>query len=139
MSRIRSRDTKPELALRRALHQLGVRYRLEGANLPGKPDLVFPRFKAVAFVHGCFWHRHSGCNVAATPKSNTEFWGKKFERNIERDRRVTSELEALGWRVLVAWECELSSKSRLALTAARLASDITGVTAEERCRPKPFR
>ncbi|WP_322597456.1 MULTISPECIES: DNA mismatch endonuclease Vsr [unclassified Methylobacterium] len=124
MSRIRSRDTKPELLLRRSLHALGLRYRLGGAGLPGKPDLVFPRYRTVIFVHGCFWHRHSGCRVATTPKSNTAFWTHKFERNVARDAEAARRLAALGWQVLVAWECEIVTKSRLGATAQRLAHKI---------------
>jgi DNA mismatch endonuclease (patch repair protein) len=125
MSRIRSRDTKPELVLRKALHALGLRYRL-GSRLPGKPDLVFPRYKAVVFVHGCFWHRHEGCKVATTPKSNTDFWTEKFGRNVARDARVTRELEEAGWRVFVAWECDLAGKVRPAAFAEALAGSIRG-------------
>lgn len=124
MARIRSRDTKPELLLRRALHAAGFRYRLGGAGLPGKPDIVLPRRRTVIFVHGCFWHRHPGCNVATTPKSNTSFWIDKFERNTARDRRVIAELEAQGWKVLVAWECDVTAKSRLGLLVERLAAEI---------------
>lgn len=127
MGRIKSRDTKPEIILRQALHRLGLRFRLGGAGLPGRPDIVFPRRRAVVFVHGCFWHRHANCNIASTPKSNVEFWEGKFERNVARDRRVTRELNALGWRVFVAWECELSAKSRLQPTAVRLAAQICEV------------
>ncbi|QKK17408.1 very short patch repair endonuclease [Rhizobium indicum] len=124
MSSIRSKDTKPEISLRKAVHQLGLRYRLGGAGLPGKPDLVFSRHKSVVFVHGCFWHRHLECNVASNPKSNPDFWNAKFERNVNRDRRVTSELEALGWRVIVVWECQVSARSRLGPTALQLAKQI---------------
>lgn len=131
MSRIRSENTKPEIALRRALHRLGLRYRLGGSGLPGRPDLVFPRHKAVVFVHGCFWHRHAGCKVASTPKSNSDFWSAKFQKNVERDSAVSSELKALGWKVLVVWECELSAKSRLEPTAVRLAEEISGSTWNE--------
>lgn len=126
MARIRSRDTVPELILRRALHKAGLRFRLGGAGLPGKPDIVLPRFKVAIFVHGCFWHRHQGCKVASTPKSNTEFWLEKFDRNVTRDRKVVGELEELGWKVLVAWECELSAKSRVGETVGRLIEDILG-------------
>jgi DNA mismatch endonuclease (patch repair protein) len=126
MGRIRSRDTKPEIALRRALHQMGLRFRLGGAGLPGRPDIVLPRHRAIIFVHGCFWHRHHGCKVASTPKSNTTFWVGKFVKNVARDDRVTRELKATGWRVFVAWECELSAKSRLGATATRLAAQIRG-------------
>src|SRR5687767_4934683 len=87
MARIRSTNTSPELALRRALHQLGLRFRLHTAGLPGKPDLAFPRHKAVVLVHGCFWHRHHGCKIATTPKSNTAYWQEKFDRNVARDAR----------------------------------------------------
>ncbi|PXX98296.1 very short patch repair endonuclease [Halomonas sp. LBP4] len=124
MSSIKSKDTKPELALRKVLHRLGLRYRLDGAGLPGKPDLVFPRHRAVVFVHGCFWHRHAGCKIATTPKSNTSFWVEKFKKNMERDARVSVELEEFGWRVFVAWECELNSIKKAELTGERLAKMI---------------
>lgn len=124
MSRIRGKDTRPELALRKALHRLGLRYRLHGAGLPGKPDLVFPRYKAVVFVHGCFWHRHPGCSIATTPKSNTPFWMEKFEKNVARDARVTKQLEEQGWRILVAWECELSTPAKATKMGEGLASRI---------------
>ncbi|RPV49028.1 very short patch repair endonuclease [Pseudomonas aeruginosa] len=124
MSRIRGKDTQPELALRKVLHKLGLRYRLHGAALPGKPDLVFPRYRTVVFVHGCFWHRHAGCNIASTPKSNTPFWLEKFEKNIARDARVAAQLEADGWRVLVVWECELASMAKTQATGKRLLTLI---------------
>lgn len=128
MSRIRGKDSKPELALRWVLHRKGLRYRLHSKDLPGKPDLVFPRHKAVVFVHGCFWHRHAGCKIATTPKSNTPFWVDKFEKNMARDSRVGAELERLGWRVFVIWECELAP-SKVEATAERLASAIRGKAA----------
>ncbi|UYK83210.1 DNA mismatch endonuclease Vsr [Xanthomonas sacchari] len=124
MSRIRGKDTKPELTLRKALHRLGLRYRLHGARLPGKPDLVFPRYKTVVFVHGCFWHRHAGCSIATTPKSNTAFWLEKFGKNTDRDKRVMAQLEEQGWKVLVAWECELATPAKALQTAERLAAAI---------------
>lgn len=120
MSRIRGRDTKPELMLRRALHATGLRYRLNAADLPGKPDLVFPRWSAVVFVHGCFWHQHGGCKIANVPKSNTEFWLHKFAVNTRRDARVTKELRTLGWRVMVVWECQLSTDANLRATVGRV-------------------
>lgn len=123
MSRIRGKDSQPELALRRVLHRLGLRYRLHAKELPGKPDLVFPRHKAVVFVHGCFWHRHEGCNIATTPKSNTPFWVEKFEKNVARDSRVAATLRDLGWRVFVVWECELSP-SKAEATGSALAAMI---------------
>lgn len=94
--------------------------------MPGKPDIVLPRHRTVIFVHGCFWHRHPGCNVATTPKSNTSFWVDKFERNTMRDQRVIAELQALGWKVLVAWECELTAKRRLGPLVEGLAVEIRG-------------
>jgi len=120
MSRIQGKNTAPELALRKVLHRLGLRYRLHRAGLPGSPDLVFPRYKAVVFVHGCFWHRHAGCTIATTPKSNTAFWLEKFEKNVARDTRVTAQLEEQGWRVFVVWECEVSSPGRAISTGEEL-------------------
>lgn len=107
MSRIGPKDTNPELVLRRALHARGFRYRLHRQGLPGRPDLVFPRYRAVIFVHGCFWHRHPGCPKATTPATRTEFWQRKFAGNVERDERNVRYLEADGWRVMIVWECEL--------------------------------
>lgn len=124
MSRIRGKDTKPELALRKVLHGLGFRYRLNVPNLPGKPDIVFPRYKTVVFVHGCFWHRHPGCKIATTPKSNTEFWIQKFEKNKERDARARKALEESGWRVLVVWECEVDSMKKALETGKRIGDRI---------------
>jgi DNA mismatch endonuclease (patch repair protein) len=121
MARIRGKNTSPEIALRKALHALGLRFRLHCPSLPGKPDLVFPKYKAIVFVHGCFWHRHTGCKIATTPKSNTDFWLDKFDKNVARDTRVTQLLRDLGWRVFVVWECELSSTSRAKETAVELA------------------
>ena len=110
MSGIRAKDTRPELILRRALHALGFRYRLHVRNLPGKPDLVFPKYRAIIQVHGCFWHRH-GCSKTTNPTSNSEFWHAKFARNVERDREIERQLRELGWSVGTVWECELSKKS----------------------------
>jgi DNA mismatch endonuclease, patch repair protein len=117
MSRIRGRDTAPELMVRRGLHRQGLRFRLQ-ARLPGRPDLVFPRHRTVLFVHGCFWHRHEGCSQATTPSSNKEFWSKKFSENIERDIRVKRQLEKIGWRVIVVWSCELGDMDFGSLAAA---------------------
>lgn len=114
MAGIRGKDTKPELSVRKYLHRAGLRYHLHG-ELPGKPDLVFPKFRTVVFVHGCFWHRHEGCRYATTPANNAAFWRKKFENNVRRDRRVQKELSELGWRVLVTWACELSGDRLRAL------------------------
>ena len=113
MSRIRSRDTKPELAVRRAAYALGCRYRLHRRDLPGSPDLVFPGRRKVVFVHGCYWHRHPGCRLAYQPKSNTEFWTTKFERNVERDRAAETRLRELGWEVMTVWECQTAAANHL--------------------------
>lgn len=114
MSRIRGKDSKPELLVRRWLHARGIRYRLHDASLPGRPDLVLRRYNAVILVHGCFWHRHPGCLLAYEPKTNVSFWTEKFRRNIERDSRVCRELQEAGWRILVIWECGLRERKALA-------------------------
>ena len=106
MSRVSSRDTLPEMRIRRAAHALGLRYRLYRKDLPGNPDLIFPKHRVALFVHGCFWHRHLGCMKASTPKSRTEFWNAKFDANVARDRRSFDALIVMGWRVEVIWECE---------------------------------
>lgn len=111
MSRIKGRDTKPELIVRRIAHGLGFRFRLHRRDLPGSPDLVFPRYRSVVFVHGCFWHRHDGCRYAYRPKSSIPFWTKKFEENVARDARNKRALRDLGWRVLVIWECEAKDQA----------------------------
>jgi len=108
MSLIRGAGSVPEMKLRRLVHRMGFRYRLHVKELPGKPDLVFPARNAVIFMHGCFWHRHEGCRLARLPKSKLEFWKPKLEANKERDLRNQYQLESLGWRVLVIWECEMA-------------------------------
>jgi DNA mismatch endonuclease (patch repair protein) len=110
MSRIQGKNTKPELLLRSLLHRAGYRFRLHVPNLPGKPDIVLPRYRTVIFVHGCFWHRHEGCANATMPKSRTEFWAEKFAKTIERDQQKQRQLEEIGWKVLTVWECELKSE-----------------------------
>lgn len=112
MSRIRSRDTVPELLVRSALHRAGYRFRLHSKDLPGRPDIVLPKYHTVVFVHGCFWHRHKGCRFAYTPKSRVAFWNNKFRSNIERDRRKSKALRKLGWRVITVWECQATSLER---------------------------
>ncbi|WP_435307301.1 very short patch repair endonuclease [Pseudomonas chlororaphis] len=113
MGRIRARDTKPELAVRSQCHSMGLRFRLHRKDLPGSPDLVFPKHRLCLFVHGCFWHRHHGCQYAYTPKSRLEFWLPKLARNTERDKENEAALVALGWRVMVVWECETRNKQAL--------------------------
>lgn len=113
MAKIRGKNTRPELAVRRAAHALGLRFRLHRRDLPGTPDLVFPRRRIALFVHGCFWHRHPGCGFAYTPKSRVEFWQAKFDGNVERDKRKQADLAAAGWRVVVVWECETREQDGL--------------------------
>lgn len=113
MSRIRGKNTKPEIAFRAIVHSLGYRYRLHRRDLPGTPDLVFPGRKSVIFVNGCFWHRHPGCANCTMPKTRFEFWQEKFAKNVARDRKAVAELERLGWRVLIVWECELRDEQAL--------------------------
>lgn len=120
MSRIKGKDTKIELEVRHGLHALGFRYRLGGADLPGRPDIVLPKYHTVVFVHGCFWHRHS-CHLFRLPATRQEFWQAKINANAERDRRKEAELIAMGWRVETIWECQLRGLS----TDARRAVIIT--------------
>ena len=111
MSQIRARNTTPEIVLRKALFAHGYRYRLHRRDLPGTPDLVFPRFRAVVFVNGCFWHGH-GCHLFVLPKQNRTFWKKKIDINQDRDKRAEADLRNLGWRVLTIWECALRGRQR---------------------------
>ncbi len=113
MSHVKGRDTTPEKRVRSLLHSMGYRFRLQRADLPGKPDIVLPKFKTVIFVNGCFWHRHPGCKRATLPKSNAEFWRQKLEKNVARDRRNIQTLKDLGWYVLIIWECELKDTRTL--------------------------
>ena len=113
MSHVKGRDTTPEKRVRSLLHSMGYRFRLQRADLPGKPDIVLPKFKTVIFVNGCFWHRHPGCKRATLPKSNAEFWRQKLEKNVARDLRNIQTLKDLGWYVLIIWECELKDTMTL--------------------------
>lgn len=113
MSRIRSRDTKPEKIVRSELHKLGYRFRLHGRKLFGKPDIVLTKYKTVIFVHGCFWHRHKGCKYAYSPKTRIKFWKKKFHDNVLRDRKVAKILKKEGWKVVVIWEDETRERDSL--------------------------
>ena len=125
MGRVRSADTAPELAVRRLAHALGFRFRLQRRDLPGTPDLTFPRLRAVVFVHGCFWHRHACRRGRAEPATRPAFWRRKFAANIARDRRVVRALRRMGWRVLIVWECE-TSRARHAGLRSRLRRFLTG-------------
>ncbi len=113
MSQVKSKDTKPEIRVRSLLHAMGFRFRLQRKDLPGRPDVTLPKYKAVVFVHGCFWHRHPGCKKTTTPATRVEFWQEKFRKNVERDARNQVDLERLGWTVLVVWECELRDEEAL--------------------------
>jgi len=113
MSRIRAKDTMPELIVRRELHRRGFRFRLHRRDLPGCPDIVLPKHRQVIFVNGCFWHRHDGCSLAAIPKSNQAFWQEKFQKTVERDKRTRKELKDAGWSVHVVWECDAVESERL--------------------------
>lgn len=115
MSGIKGKHTRPELLVRSGLHRRGFRYRLHPRDLPGRPDLVLPKYGAVIFVHGCFWHRHPKCRYATTPATRQAFWQEKFEANIQRDRRDQAALRQAGWRVFVVWECALRHDSENAL------------------------
>lgn len=123
MAAIHSASTKPELKLRHTLWRLGFRYRVNDKNLPGKPDIVFPKHHTVIFVHGCFWHGHKGCPYYTVPKTNTDFWVAKVARNQERDQEVWRQLEAKGWEVVIVWECELK-KNRFEDTIKRVEKEI---------------
>jgi DNA mismatch endonuclease (patch repair protein) len=120
MSRIKCRDTNPELVVRSILHQLGYRFRLHSKTLPGRPDIVLPKWRRVILVHGCFWHRHPGCKFAYTPKSRIKFWTTKFLQNVERDRFIAGKLRRMGWKVTIVWECQVQKPEHLALKLDRL-------------------
>lgn len=122
MSRVKGKNTKPEILVRRALHALGYRFRLHRGDLPGRPDIVLPKHKTVIFVHGCFWHRHPGCAKASTPKTRIDFWQDKFAANVARDSRNLDALREAGWQAIVVWECETKNPTAL---ASRLTRSIT--------------
>jgi DNA mismatch endonuclease (patch repair protein) len=114
MSRVRSKNTKPEVLVRSILHRLGIRFRLNGKGFSGNPDIVLKKYKTVIFVNGCFWHRHKNCGKGALPKTNTEFWRNKLNRNVSRDKINLANIAASGWNAVVVWECELKDKEKLA-------------------------
>ncbi len=113
MAKVRGENTSPERLVRSLVHRMGYRFRLHRKDLPGKPDIVLPRHKKIIFIHGCFWHQHEGCPHAARPTSNTEYWNKKLDRNMIRDREHLQKLEYLGWNVLIVWECETRDHDKL--------------------------
>ena len=110
MSAIKSKNTKPEIKVRKVLHSMGYRFRLHRKDLPGSPDIVLPKYKTVIFVHGCFWHRHKNCKYASTPKTRQEFWEAKFRENINRDKLNQENLSSKGWKIIIVWECEIKDK-----------------------------
>lgn len=120
MSRIKGRDTKPEIQIRSMLHRMGLRFRLHRAELPGKPDIVLVGRRTVVFVHGCFWHRHGRCRFAYSPKSRKAYWSRKFAKNVERDQAQRKSLQASGWKTVVVWECELRDEARITRRLRRL-------------------
>jgi len=120
MSRIRGRDTGPERLVRSLLHRLGLRFSLRRKGLPGKPDIVLPARRTVVFVHGCFWHQHGACRLAATPQTRPEFWAAKLGRNVVRDQENERALRSLGWRVVTVWECELENQKKTTRRFCRL-------------------
>lgn len=122
MSRIKGKNTRPEVMVRSILHRMGLRFRLHRKDLPGQPDIVLPKHRTVVFVHGCFWHRHRGCRFTTTPTTRGEFWQKKFDGNVERDRRKARQLRKKGWRVVTVWECETRSPEQLRLRLQKLFS-----------------
>lgn len=113
MAAVKSKNTKPELIVRRLLHAAGYRFRLHRNDLPGKPDIVLPKFRTTIFVHGCFWHQHEACKASARPTSRQEYWHIKLDRNVERDAANQTQLRQMGWRVLIVWECEIKSSEAL--------------------------
>jgi DNA mismatch endonuclease (patch repair protein) len=119
MSRVKGKDTKPELIVRKILHSMGYRYRLHHPNLPGKPDIVLSRHKKIVLVNGCFWHGHENCNRAKLPTTNHDFWANKIAKNMERDRFNINELEERGWEVLTIWSCEISKSELLKTKLAK--------------------
>lgn len=123
MSRIRGKDTKPELLVRKFLFACGFRYRLHDKKLPGKPDIVFSRYKTVLFIHGCFWHGHEGCRYFVIPKTRTEWWTDKIRTNSQNDIRASEKLTEAGWKVIIIWECELK-KEKIDKTLKRLVKDL---------------
>ena len=122
MGRIHGKDTKPEITVRSLLHSMGYRFRLHKKDLPGKPDIVLPKYKTVVFVHGCFWHQHKDCRKATIPKTNTKFWKNKLEKNVMRDSQNIDKLKSKGWNVITVWECELKD---IDLLKNKLINELT--------------
>ncbi len=126
MSRVKNRNTKPELVVRSLLHRLGYRFRLHRRTLPGHPDIILPKYRKAIFVHGCFWHGHEGCSRATVPETNRRFWEEKIEKNKQRDDRAVAQLAKLGWRSLIVWQCETKDVQKLAERLVRFLEDRSG-------------
>ncbi|HSK74982.1 MAG TPA: DNA mismatch endonuclease Vsr [Thermoanaerobaculia bacterium] len=124
MSRVRGADTKPEVRVRSFLHRLGYRFRLHRRDLPGRPDIVLPSYRAVIFVHGCFWHQHPGCSKASVPETDREKWTAKLARNVERDKENRDALREAGWRVATVWECELKNPESVVSSLSQILADL---------------
>jgi len=123
MAQIRSKNTKPEILVRKLLHSIGYRFRLGRTDIPGRPDILLPKYKTAIYVHGCFWHRHEGCKYAYTPKSKIEFWNNKFATNIKRDQEVSEKIKNSDWRQLIIWECQTRNKDQLIVTLTEFLND----------------
>lgn len=131
MSRIKGKDTKPEMLVRRFLHGHGLRYRLHVKDMPGKPDIVLPKYKTVIFIHGCFWHGHEQCKYYSVPKTRTEWWLNKINTNKSKDITNNELLEKSGWKIIEVWECELKPKNR-GLTLTNLLYSLSNLTSEQK-------
>ena len=127
MSRIKGKDTRPEIAVRSLIHKMGYRFRLHRKDLPGKPDIVLPKYNTVIFVHGCFWHRHKGCKYAYTPKSRVKFWKNKFAGTVKRDKQHLKQLKENGWEVFIVWECETKDMDKLKRILNKISQEINDV------------
>ena len=124
MSRIVSRNTRPEVRVRSVLHRMGFRFRLCRKDLPGKPDIVLPRWRAIIFVHGCFWHGHKNCKAAKLPTTNTSFWKKKIESNFDRDKKIAFALRGMGWSVITVWQCQISNQKKVVTAMTKLLTKL---------------
>jgi len=128
MSKIRGKETKPEIHVRKFLFSEGFRYRINDKRYPGKPDLVLPKYKTVIFIHGCFWHHHEDCKASKLPETNADFWEKKILDNVARDRKNIEKLKSEGWNVIVIWQCEIKSKAKREERLKRLTEQIKKVS-----------
>lgn len=128
MAQIGSKNTKPEIIVRKWLHRRGFRFRLHRADLPGKPDIVLPKFKTIIFIHGCFWHQHLNCKKSTLPKNNSTYWEEKFKRNLKNDSKAISQLQESGWQVIIIWECEVLNGEYQNIIKSRVGKDNNLIT-----------